>query len=164
VTRPADDPRFFLLPAPDGGSRESGIRLDAEGNFSQGGEPFTHPNLVRAFHTWIGRHPTDGRYVLSNGYDWVYLSVDDAPFQVLGLRLEGEQLVAALSDGTEEPFDPARSWVGAGEALYTNVKAASPGGPFVARFTRQAQQALEPYLLEAEGRVAIRVGNRTVQL
>ena len=38
------------------------------------------PGLAAGLHRWIGRHPDDGRYVLKNGYDWSYFTVDDAPY------------------------------------------------------------------------------------
>ena len=41
-----------------------------------------HPGLAAAMHTWVTRHPDDGRYILSNGYDWTYFTVDDAPSKV----------------------------------------------------------------------------------
>src|SRR6516162_6749637 len=99
--KPGDHPEFFRLPPPEGRSRESSIRLDAEGRFFHEGRPVAHPKLAQAMHTWIGRHPDDGRFILSNGYDWSYFTVEDAPFFVRALRLEGGQAILALSDGTE---------------------------------------------------------------
>jgi hypothetical protein len=162
--KPADDPRFFQLAPPDGQSRESDIRLSADGELFHEGERVAHPNLARALHTWIGRHPTDGRYILSNGHDWVYFTVDDAPFQVLQLRQEGSQLILALSDGSEEPWDPAASWIGADDAVYARVKAGAPHGPFVAKLSRRAQQALSPYLRENQGGWVVQVGDRATAL
>ena len=68
--KPGDHPEFFRFPAPEGRSRESTIRLDAEGRFHHEGNVVEHPKLAEAFHTWIARHPDDGRYILTNGYDW----------------------------------------------------------------------------------------------
>ena len=62
--RPADHPDFFRLPPPPGRSRESTIRLDADGCFFHDGVPVEHPKLRDALHTWIARHPDDGRYIL----------------------------------------------------------------------------------------------------
>ena len=72
------------MPAPEGRSRESTIRLDADGRFFHEGERVEHPGLEAAMHTWIARHPDDGRYILTNGYDWTYFTVDDVPFFVPG--------------------------------------------------------------------------------
>jgi hypothetical protein len=148
--KPGDHPDFFRLPPPEGRSRESTIRLDREGRFSHDGRPVEHAGLAAALPTWIRRHPDNGRYVLSNGYDWSYFTVDDAPFVVAALRTEGERAVLALSDGTEEPWDPAATRVGEGDALYTVVKREAPGGPYEAKFSRHAQLSLGPLLVDGE--------------
>jgi len=101
--RPADHPEFFLRPAPDGASRESSLRLDGEGRFWHDGALVDHPRLHAALHQWITRHPTDGRFILSNGYDWTYFTVDDAPFFVKGVQF-GDEPRLVLSDDSVEPF------------------------------------------------------------
>ncbi len=154
--KPGDHPEFFRFPAPEGRSRESTIRLDAEGRFWHDGRRVDHAGLAAAFHSWIGRHPDDGRYILSNGYDWTYFTVDDAPYFVRSLRVEPDRVVLVLSDGTEEAWVPEETRSGADGALYARVKAGAPGGPFEAKFTRHAQGSLEPLLVEApEPAVAI---------
>src|SRR5271169_6603400 len=107
--KPGDHPEFFRFPAPEGASRESTIRLDADGRFFHDGAPVEHPGLAAAMHTWIRRHPDDGRYILSNGYDWTYFTVDDAPFLVRRLERDGARVWLNLSDGTREEWDPSRS-------------------------------------------------------
>lgn len=141
--KPGDHPEFFRFPAPEGRSRESSIRLDRDGRFWHEGARVLHPKLEAAMHTWIARHPDDGRFILTNGYDWTYFTVDDAPYTVRSIDLERAELT--LSDGTRERWDPAQSWIGEGDALYTKVK----GGAFVARFSRHAQASLAPALEEA---------------
>ncbi|MFO0675614.1 MAG: hypothetical protein U0169_03710 [Polyangiaceae bacterium] len=162
--RPGDHPEFFRFPAPEGRSRESTIRLDGEGRFFHDGEAVEHPKLAAAMHAWIARHPDDGRFILTNGYDWTYFTVDDAPYFVRALRVEPERVVLRLSDDTEEPWDPTASRTGSDDALYTHVKANVAGGPFEAKFTRHAQGQLEPLLEFEGGTPAIRVGNRVVPL
>jgi hypothetical protein len=144
--RPGDHPEFFRFPAPEGRSRESSIRLDAEGRFWHDGVPIEHAGMARAFASWIARHPDDGRFILSNGYDWSYFQVEDVPFFVLGLVEEGGRLWLALSDGSESALEPETLESGARGALYTRVKA----GKFRARFTQAAQTALAPWLGSAE--------------
>ncbi|HEU4583962.1 MAG TPA: hypothetical protein VFS67_37150 [Polyangiaceae bacterium] len=158
---PVDHPEFFRRPPPPGQSRESSIRLDAEGRFWHAGEPVRHPGMQAAFATWIRRHPDDGRYVLCNGYDWTYFQVDDVPHFVRSVTpvasSEGEALRLALSDGTEELLDPASLRLGARDALYCRVK----GGACEARFTPGAQSALWPYLAEGEaGQAQLEIGGR----
>jgi len=144
--RPGDHPEFFRLPAPEGRSRESSIVLDAQGRFQHDGQLVEHPGMARAFASWIGRHPDDGRFILNNGYDWSYFRVEDVPFFVLGLREQAGRPVLLLSDGSEDPLDPDRLRLGAQGALYTTVK----NGEFRARFSQGAQIALGPWLVEAE--------------
>jgi uncharacterized protein len=150
--KPGDHPEFFRFPAPEGRSRESTIRLDAAGRFWHDRRRVDHPALASAFHAWIGRHPDDGRFILSNGYDWTYFTVEDAPYFVLSLRIEPREGVALrLSDGTSEPWHPESTRVGPDGALYATVRAAARGGPFEAKFTQHAQSSLAPLLVVAEG-------------
>jgi hypothetical protein len=146
--KPGDHPEFFRFPAPEGRSRESTIRLDAEGHFWHEGNRVEHPKLAAAMHGWIARHPDDGRYILTNGYDWTYFQVDDAPFTVRALRIGDAAVTLALSDDTEEVWEPETTRV-AGDALYAQVKRGRPGGPFEARFSRHAQTSLGPILVDA---------------
>jgi hypothetical protein len=157
--KPGDHPEFFRFPAPEGRSRESTIRLDGEGRFWHDGQPVEHAGLAAALHSWIGRHPDDGRYVLTNGYDWTYFTVEDAPYGVRTIRLEPERIVLVLSDGTGEAWDPGATRLGADGALYAIVKQGAPGGPYEAKFTRHAQASLAPVLVESEA-PSVRIGGR----
>src|SRR4051794_13173120 len=121
--KPGDHPEFFRFPAPEGRSRESTIRLDAQGRFWHDDALVEHAGLAAAFSTWIARHPDDGRFILTNGYDWTYFRVDDAPYFVRSLRIEPSRIVLALSDGTDEDWDPSSSRVGPDGALRAMVKA-----------------------------------------
>lgn len=167
LVKPGEHPEFFRFPAPEGRSRESSIRLDAEGRFWHEGARVEHAGLEAAMHGWIRRHPDDGRYILSNGYDWTYFTVEDAPYFVRSVRVGGGGVDLVLSDGTVEAWRPERSRVGADGALRTEVKAGAPGGPYEARFTRHAQLALGPVLEEdpAEpGAVWVSAGGRRTRL
>ena len=156
--KPGDHPEFFRFPAPEGRSRESTIRLDAEGRFWHDGERIEHAGMAKAFASWIERHPDDGRFILTNGYDWTYFTVDDTPFFVRALRAEAGEATLVLSDGSEEPLDPATLVSGAHDALYTRVK----NGRFEARFMPEAQTALAPLLVEGDGgEPAVSLGGRS---
>jgi hypothetical protein len=153
--RPGDHPDFYRLAPPDGRSRESSLVLDRRGRFWHEGALVEHPAMARAFAAWIARHPDDGRYILDNGYDWTYLTVEDAPFTVTAVKsdLQGDPLVV-LTDGSEEPLRIAELSLGEGDALYTRVKS----GEFDARFTPYAQTQIAPWLVEMPGReVAVEV-------
>jgi hypothetical protein len=161
--KPGDHPEFFRFPAPEGRSRESTIRLDAEGRFFHDGERVEHPGLEAAMHTWISRHPDDGRYILTNGYDWTYFTVEDVPYFVRGVRIEPDAVVLRLSDGSEEQWNAHETRV-SGDRIVTLVKRAARGGPFEARFDRHAQIALGPVLDEEDGRPVARIGGEVVPL
>ena len=149
--KPGDHPEFFRFPAPEGRSRESTIRLDAEGRFFHDDAPVEHPKLEAALHGWIARHPDDGRYILTNGYDWTYFRVDDVPYFVRSIRDEDGDAVLVLSDGTEEPLDPSTVRPGPRDDLYLTVKRDAKGGPFDAKLTRFAQTQLAPFLRDEGG-------------
>jgi hypothetical protein len=164
LMKPADHPEFFRFPAPEGRSRESTLRLDSAGRFWHEGARVEHAGLAAALHSWISRHPDNGRYILTNGYDWTYFAVDDAPYFVRSIRIEAGGIVLVLSDGSEEAWFPEKTRVGADSALYTSVKRDARGGPYEAKFTPYAQSSLEPVLVEGDGtgRPAVRVGGSVV--
>src|SRR5687768_16991283 len=149
--KPGEHPEFFRFPAPEGRSRESTIRLDAEGHFFHDDAPVEHPKLAAALHTWIARHPDDGRFILTNGYDWTYFTVDDVPYFVCSIKEESGDAMLVLTDGTEEPLDPTTLRLGPRGELYLKVKHDAKGGPFEAKMTRHAQTQLAPFLSEEDG-------------
>lgn len=152
--RPGDHPEFFRFPPPEGRSRESTIVLDREGRFTHDGALVEHAGMARAFASWIGVHPDDGRFILNNGYDWTYFTVEDTPYFVDGVREENGALWLALSDGSESQLDPSALRTGENAALYTTVKA----GKFRARFSRAAQIALGPWLVSGEnGQICLEI-------
>jgi hypothetical protein len=158
--KPGDHPDFFRLPPPPGRSRESKIVLDAKGRFFNDGVGIEHGGLAAAFASWIRRHPDDGRFILTNRYDWTYFTVEDVPFFVRGLSVEPSGVVLRLSDGTEETLDPSTLSVGDADALYARVK----GGEFEAKFLPAAQLALVEIVVEMpDGRPGIEIcGTRFV--
>ena len=160
--KPGDHPEFFRFPAPEGRSRESTLRLDARGRFWHDGKPVEHAGLSAGLNGWISRHPDDGRYILTNGYDWTYFTVDDAPYFVHALRVEPERVMLLLSDGTQAPWDPGATRVGDDGALYATVKGDARGGPYEAKFTPHAQASLGPMLVESgdSNLPLVRIGDR----
>jgi uncharacterized protein len=155
--KPGEHPDFYRFAPPPGTSRESTIRLDAEGKFWHDGERVDHPALEKALHGWIALHPDNGRFILTNGYDWTYFQVDDAPYTVRALRVTPEGVTLLLSDESEEQLAPETLHVGERDALYAKVK----GGRFVARFSRHAQTSLAPILHEDKpGALRLKVGGR----
>jgi hypothetical protein len=136
--KPSDHPDFFRLPPPPGRSRESRIVLDELGRFWNGGIPIEHEAMSVAFASWIRRHPDDGRFILTNGYDWTYFTVRDVPFFVKHVEVVPEGAILRLFDGTEEPLAPETVRVSPSGALYVRVK----GDAFDARLLPPAQKQM----------------------
>ncbi len=151
--KPGDHPEFFRFPAPEGRSRESSIRLDQDGNFWHEGARITRPSMALAFSRWLRKHPDDQRFILSNGYDWTYITVDDTPFFVKSAHVGPKHIDITLSDGETERLHPESLRIGKNDALYCQVK----GGKFEARFQPQAQTELAPAVFETkDGSVGLR--------
>jgi hypothetical protein len=144
--KPGEHPEFFRFPAPEGRSRESTIRIDGEGRFFHDDALVEHPKLRDALHTWIARHPDDGRYILTNGYDWTYFIVEDVPYFVRSVREDDGDAILVLSDFTEEPLEPETVRANERGEIYLQVKRDAKGGPFDAKMTRFAQSQLGPFL------------------
>ena len=89
--------------------RQSGIRVDREGRFWHEGAPVVHEGLRRALFRWLDRLPApDGRHILRlDERRFVYLEVADTPLVATSLRWSGEVAQLGLTDGSEEPLDPA---------------------------------------------------------
>ncbi len=157
--KPGDHPEFFRFPAPHGTSRESTIVLHADGRFSHDGEPVERRDFHEALHRWLRVHPDDGRYILSNGYDWTYLRVEDTPRFVVSVKgAPTATPMLVLADGTEEPLDPATLVVDKDGALFARVHADKQE----ARFLRLAQVELAPWLSSDEPASIISGGARHV--
>jgi uncharacterized protein len=87
--------------------RRSDIRIDREGQLWHEGQTIDHQGLREALFRWLDRLP-DGRHVFRLDENrFAYLDVEDTPLVARALRWEGEQALLALSDGSEEPLDPA---------------------------------------------------------
>jgi hypothetical protein len=136
-----------LIPQID---RESALVLDREGRFFHDGLPVEHQRLVAALHRWIDRDPETGRFVIRVGQQWCFFTVEDAPFQILGVSVEpaatGQTLLITLDDGSEEELSYGSLRQRANNVLYCDVK----GGRFKARFSRNAYYKLAQ-LVELEG-------------
>ncbi len=159
--KPGDHPDFFRFAPPPGRSRESTIRLDRDGRFWHDGGLVENEALAQALHGWISKHPDDGRFILTNGYDWTYFTVDDVPYFVTSIEVRRDGVGLRLSDGSQEDLSSDGLRVGDDGALYLKVK----GGAFPAKFTRHAQIALEPVMVAVEGdKIGLKLGDRTVAI
>lgn len=113
-------------------------------------------------HSWISRHPNDGRYVLENGWDWCYVAVDDAPYVVRAAKIVGDEIELVLSDDSIERIDPSALRVDEEGILRTQVKPSKKYGPYPARFDRHAIVALGEKLREQDGRYVLSMNGRDV--
>ena len=129
-------------------TRESSIRLDAEGRFFHEGNPVEHAGLSRAMSSWISRHPDNGRWVLENGYDWCYVTIEDVPFWLKSARVEGSAIIGTLTDGSEEQIDPTSLAFDDAGTIRCAVKANARKGPYPAKLARHAQLAVSEKLRE----------------
>lgn len=145
-----------------GFSRESKLRIDAEGRLLHEGEPVGHAAMARAMMGWLTRHPDDGRWVLENGWDWCYLAVDDVPWVARNARVEGEALIVSLADGTEAPLADLHADRDGG--VRGSVKAGARGGPHPTKLSRTAQLSLVDRLVEHDGGIALALDGRVVPL
>ena len=106
-----------------------------------------HDKLAAAMHSWISRHPDDNRFILTNGYDWTYFTVEDAPYVVRTIRVTDDAVTLVLSDGSEEVWDASHTRIAESDAIYTQVKRDKHPGTYEAKFSRHAQLSLAPYLV-----------------
>lgn len=131
--------------------RQSGIRLDADGRFWHEGAEVTHHGMKAAFYRWVDRNP-DGRWVLRlDEKRFVYLEVDDTPYAITSLRLEGPRIFVHLSDDTDEELAYDTVKLHDGKA-YATVK----NGKWEARLGSKAWGALGEAIEEKDGTPKLR--------
>jgi hypothetical protein len=153
--KPADHPDFFRLPPPDGRSRESHIVLTRDGRFLHEGAPVEHPGMRKAFASWLSRHPDDGRDILTNGYDWTYLTVEGARHFVQSVRSRAGQPEVTLLDGRELLLDPRAVSCDEEGKLWLLLPDGEQAG-----FTAAAQLELAPWLVEEAGAVGLQISGQ----
>jgi len=150
--KPANHPEFFRLPPPEGRSRESSIVLGKDGRFFHDGAPVEHPGMHKAFASWLTRHPDDGRFILSNGYDWTYLTVEGPAYFVRAVRAVDARPELELLDGRTLPLDPQALSCDADGKLWVRL----PEGQ-QACFTAAAQLELSPWLAEKRDGIGVEI-------
>jgi hypothetical protein len=129
--------------------RRSGIRIDPEGRFIHEGEEVRHQGFKQALFRWLDRlAPPDSRYILRLDADrFAYVDVDDTPLVARAARVDRgppERVLLALSDGSEEPLDPATLTIDAAGVL----RAWARGGRLEARLATSAAAVLAEHLAE----------------
>lgn len=153
--KPGDHPEFFRLPPPAGRSRESSIVLKRDGRFFHEGAPVTHPGMRQAFASWLTRHPDDGRHILSNGYDWTYLTVEGASRFVQAVQPAAAGPLVVMLDGERLQLDPEAVGCDPDGQLWLRLPDSEP-----ACFMPAAQLELSPWLEERAGAVGLLIKGR----
>lgn len=114
--------------------RTSGIRIDREGQLWHQGHTIDHAGLRAALFRWLDRNP-DGRHVFRlDAQRFAHVDVDDTPLVARAARWEGDALMVALSDGSEERLDPGTLTVDGEGVLRCRVR----GGRLEARLSTSA--------------------------
>lgn len=141
-------------------TRESRIRIDADGHVWHEGERVLHEGLAKGLASWIDYDDAAGRYVMRNSLDWCFVTVDHAPLVVRRVIPRGDALDLELSDGSTETLRPETLRVTPDGAVYTYVRAR----PLLASFDRSAAFALLERAAPAGDGFALRVGGRDLPL
>ena len=75
---------------------DSEMRIARDGTWFHQGSPIGRPAMVRLFSTILRREP-DGGYVLVTPVEKLDIVVEDAPFQAVELKIEGEGTATKLA-------------------------------------------------------------------
>ena len=137
----------------------SGLAIDGEGRFLHRGEPILHARTLEVL--WGSLKPAPGgRWLVTIGRESAYVAVDETPWAVRGVRVEGvppRRVTLLLAGGREAPLRPESLRLGADGVLRCEL----PDG--LARFTRAGQLALGSQLEEdppGSGRFVLPLGGQ----
>jgi hypothetical protein len=136
--------------------RQSGIRIDREGEFQHEGAPVRHEGLRQALFRWLDRLP-DGRVVLRlDERRFAYVEVDDTPLVARGARVDGDRVLLTLSDGAEEVLVPETLTVDGAGVMRCTVRE----GRLEARLSTAAAAALADVIDDGVKPPALLLGGR----
>jgi hypothetical protein len=134
----------------------SRITFGRDGRWYSDGEPIMNQRIADLFSRHICRHP-EGGYQIVLGEEHARVEVEDTPYVVVSVAGDPDSgFTIRLNDGTEESLAAASLRAACDDVLYCGVK----GGGERARFLRAAYYQLAPFLFEAHGRFALRVGGQ----
>ncbi len=137
----------------------SGLSIDAEGRFLHRGEPITHARTLAVLWGSLAR-TAEGRWQVAIGRESAFVAVEETPWAVRGVRVEGapERITLLLCGGREAPLAPdtlrlgedgvLRCDLGPGPAEGQSGHAGRDRAAVTARFTRAGQVALGSLLAE----------------
>jgi uncharacterized protein len=134
-------------------SRETELRLRADGRWFDGRQPIAHPGIARAFSRWIERAPT-GRYVLRNDLHYVYVQVEGAPLHALRVESTDDGLDLILAGGERQRLRPDSLREAGDGVLYADGR----DGTWAVRLGPAAVLDLAAFLVDEDGEVLLEVG------
>ncbi|MCD6496942.1 MAG: DUF1285 domain-containing protein [Deltaproteobacteria bacterium] len=140
-------------------ARNHEIRLDREGRWTYRGAPVTNKKVVDLFNRSI-RRTTEGDWVLHVGKDIHPIIIEDTPYFVERMDLEGENPIVFLNDGTAEILVPETIRYKPVGRLYCLVK----DGTTPARFTWNAYHGLAEHMDELDGWIVLNLPNTQIRL
>ena len=142
--------------------RPFGLVLHHDGSWTHEGHPVTHPRLRAAFDRSVRWLPDERKYVVQLGRFRGEIEVEEAPFFVRAVDLEGGRVF--LADGSRELLDPASLHLSPRDgALLCRVGRAGDTERHLARFTQTAQAELLLAVEDGEeGRTLQLAGHRVV--
>ena len=112
--------------------RSIGLSLDRDGKLWHQGSEVTHPRLRQAVLRWLDVRDDDGRDIVRlDETRYAYIDVAEDHLRVISAHWDGDRLMLALDDGTEEELEYGSLRVGADEGLRCRVR----GGKLRARFS-----------------------------
>jgi hypothetical protein len=147
------DPAQFL----QGRTRETDIRRDARGRWFNGDDRIEHPNLTRAFDSWVDR-AEDGRFCLRNSINWAYVEIEGPAYLVKDVEPGDDGIGLFLSGDQRERLQPASVRQGPEGALWCTVRE----GRCPARFDNHAVSKMSEWIGEDDDGVYILVGGEKV--
>jgi hypothetical protein len=132
------------------------LRITRDGDWLHDGEDVTHPGIIANLRENL-RHDAAG-YHLQVGPVRIPVEVDDAPYVVVRLAVEGDLAEITLNDMTREPLVADTLSIDAAGVPHCRVK----DGRLPARFSRAAAYQLLERIEYDEGdqRAALVVGSR----
>ena len=139
--------------------RNSGLSLDAHGNFFSAGQRVPNERVQRLFHEGLAIRET-GDVTLTLGKVWAYVAAESvARFVTRLVRREGV-LEIALIDGTRTNVEKPRVSAGPDNRLYVwETPEAYP-----AVLLRSAHNALAEILEDRDGEIGFQVGMEWVRV
>jgi len=137
------------------------VALDREGRWLNDGAEITHGRTIDLFWKSLTRNER-GKYLVRMGKEECPVLLHATPYFVRRVEIGPGGVRLRLSDGSEEPLDPATLEIADGTYLHCRVK----GGAHEARFNRNAYYEMARHIEEdpAPGSYAFRLGKRRYPL